>query len=308
MDKKKGEIRTCNQEGCEEQFFVPWFKCKKFKTSYCKNHTTKKGKTENWFTCSIEGCEEQVYRTPKKRPKRDEVRCENHSHSHNKGGPYKKPVHTFTCHLEGCNNTFTRTQDRVKSNKTKEFFCTKECYYKHPGKFPSGNPRKNGKKFECGNEGCGNTFYRPGHRVKGNRNLHYCSISCYHQHKRTPDYDNILRTKPELKFESLLRDWKVYYRIEHRVHWKSDRYKFYDFYLPDYNLLVEVDGEYHHGKGKKVSEMNELQWDCNRNDRLKNLLSRERGYELVRVWGDEIDSLTSFEDLLNKRKVWYSSK
>jgi len=53
-------------------------------------------------------------------------------------------------------------------------------------------------------------------------------------------------TAPEKKFEKMMKKMGVNcepQRILNDV--------IYDFYLPDYNVLVEIDGDYYHGKSQK---------------------------------------------------------
>lgn len=58
--------------------------------------------------------------------------------------------------------------------------------------------------------------------------------------------------------------------IEFQQEFKIDNY-YYDFYLPKFNLIVEVDGLYH--KFKKVKNK----------DKLKENLAKSKGFELIRV-------------------------
>jgi len=52
---------------------------------------------------------------------------------------------------------------------------------------------------------------------------------------------------------------------------------FVDFYLPELNLVVEVDGDYWHNLERQKKR------DEYRNNKLKEL-----GYKVIRIWGSEI--------------------
>jgi len=64
--------------------------------------------------------------------------------------------------------------------------------------------------------------------------------------------------------------------------------KSYDFYIPKYNTLLEVDGDYWHG-GPKYNKHFKGVKKVKENDRLKDNLAKESGYNIVRVWESEIE-------------------
>ena len=65
--------------------------------------------------------------------------------------------------------------------------------------------------------------------------------------------------------------------------------RYYDFYLPDWNLLIEVDGDYYHSKGLVYEDMSPMQKRNNRVDKLKNEWAVLNGYNLIRVWESDIN-------------------
>jgi DNA mismatch endonuclease (patch repair protein) len=67
--------------------------------------------------------------------------------------------------------------------------------------------------------------------------------------------------------------------------------KIYDFYLPDYKLLIEVDGTYWHGKGLTNNKMNNMQKKHKKNDKYKNNLASKLGFGLLRFWENEINPI-----------------
>ncbi len=100
-------------------------------------------------------------------------------------------------------------------------------------------------------------------------------------------------TKIELKTIDLFTKYNINYK--HQYYLKG---KLFDFYLPDMNILVEIDGRYWHGKNIP-DELIDLERDAiqrgRKNDYSKNRLAIENDYKLIRVWDDEIDH---FENLL----------
>jgi len=54
-------------------------------------------------------------------------------------------------------------------------------------------------------------------------------------------------------------------------------------------LLIELDGIFWHGKLKKKKDYYPIQKKVMENDKIKNQLAKERGYNLTRIWEDELD-------------------
>ncbi len=80
-------------------------------------------------------------------------------------------------------------------------------------------------------------------------------------------------TKPELKVESILIESNINYVKQKRIETRT-----FDFYLPDFNMLVEVDGKYYHNYPFGTD-----------NDIYKNNLAKRNGYRIVRIWNGEED-------------------
>jgi very-short-patch-repair endonuclease len=67
--------------------------------------------------------------------------------------------------------------------------------------------------------------------------------------------------------------------------------KVFDFYISEYNLLIEIDGDFYHCNPKiydipvcKTQEINI------KNDKLKNDWAQSNGYKLLRFWEDDINN------------------
>ena len=64
--------------------------------------------------------------------------------------------------------------------------------------------------------------------------------------------------------------------------------KFYDFYLPEYNLLIERDGQQHYSEERnfsKLVKMNPKDYlkEQQKNDKLKTKLAKKEGYKIARI-------------------------
>lgn len=68
----------------------------------------------------------------------------------------------------------------------------------------------------------------------------------------------------------------------------KDIKKFYDFFCPDANVLVEVDGDYYHSYGLTYEEKNPMQKRNERVDRIKNEWALSHGIPILRFWEHDI--------------------
>lgn len=103
-------------------------------------------------------------------------------------------------------------------------------------------------------------------------------------------------TKPELETKKILEDNNINFKSPFCVKADNGKLKMYDVFVPDYNLLIEVDGIYWHSKNKKDNEITNKNLLNNRiNDKFKNQLAKNKGFRLLRVWEDEIKR---FENLV----------
>lgn len=114
-------------------------------------------------------------------------------------------------------------------------------------------------------------------------------------------------TKPHIKMCSILTELDISYEEEYNIgHW------LFDIYIPEYNLLIEVDGDYFHSNPKiypngpqtKTQKINYARDISKNNFCIKNNLT------LLRFW--ECDILQSSElikeKLCNLRKSYQSEK
>ena len=66
--------------------------------------------------------------------------------------------------------------------------------------------------------------------------------------------------------------------------------RFYDFYLPSHNLIIEVDGGYYHSDPRVVDEnkLNQMQKHNRRVDEYKNKWALAHGIPIMRIWEKDI--------------------
>ena len=92
------------------------------------------------------------------------------------------------------------------------------------------------------------------------------------------------QTWPEIEFEKILIELDVEYRSQEIVGGKI-----FDFYLPSVNLLVEVDGDYwHYNLKTNKKKPNKTQKRNIQNDKRKNVIAKNNGYRISRVWESDL--------------------
>ena len=66
--------------------------------------------------------------------------------------------------------------------------------------------------------------------------------------------------------------------------------RFYDFYLPEHNLLIEIDGGYYHADPRVVDEnkLSPMQMRNKRIDEYKNRWALAHGIPIIRIWEKDI--------------------
>lgn len=69
--------------------------------------------------------------------------------------------------------------------------------------------------------------------------------------------------------------------------------KRYDFYLPDSDTIIEVDGDYWHGNVITENYIDRpFKKKIFKNDALKNIMAENAGFRLIRIWETDIKTMT----------------
>lgn len=101
---------------------------------------------------------------------------------------------------------------------------------------------------------------------------------------------NTLNTKPELEAKQILEKYGIEYEHQYRIN-----NRIFDFYLPEYNTLIEIDGIFWHGKGIEDKDLKyKSQQKVRQSDKLKKKLAEKNGYQLCRYWQDELNLLEDY--------------
>lgn len=142
--------------------------------------------------------------------------------------------------------------------------------------------------------------YGVDHNWKGKYGNRKCDITYIERYGKTSYEDMVnalkdyqIKTRPEKLCEEYLKSLEVTYEYQYKL---QNRY--YDFAIPSKKILIEIDGDYFHGKDKKYKELDEIQKKVRRNDKHKNRIAVENGWTLIRLWETDIYK-ASIEDIKN---------
>lgn len=192
----------------------------------------------------------------------------------------RKNLITFNC--DHCGKTTTRRNDEA-FKKSKNHFCSIECANSFQG--------RNKVAFTC--KICGEVFHRSPSWAKQKSGL-YCSIDC-----RNKDSDwarksyikanqiqcnnkglNKLEMVGNEILDSLGLDYKNQYLINDKI--------CVDVFIPKYNLIIQWDGDYWHGKDKLFEELDDRQRKRVILDKSQDSYLKKCGYNELRFWESDV--------------------
>jgi very-short-patch-repair endonuclease len=102
--------------------------------------------------------------------------------------------------------------------------------------------------------------------------------------RKHPEYGT---SKLEEKFAKEFLD-KMGYKYEYQFKAESIG-RYYDFYIRESNVLIEVDGDYYHSYNLIEEEMSPMQKHNKWVDKQKDKWAAERGILLIRIWEHDIN-------------------
>lgn len=90
--------------------------------------------------------------------------------------------------------------------------------------------------------------------------------------------------------EKFARDFLDKLKVNYVYQFKAESIgRYYDFYLPDNQLIIEIDGDYWHSKGLVYEEMTPTQKRNKRVDKQKDHWALINGIPILRIWESDIN-------------------
>lgn len=98
----------------------------------------------------------------------------------------------------------------------------------------------------------------------------------------------VKRSLLEYDFEMVLEELNI--SFSHSFYIPSIK-KIYDFYLPEYNIIIEIDGDFWHCNPVKFPKPTCKTQEINlENDKFKSKWAEDNGYKLIRIWENDINN------------------
>jgi very-short-patch-repair endonuclease len=142
--------------------------------------------------------------------------------------------------------------------------------------------------------------------ISSNKKYLFDCHKCDHNYEQTPNDKTRGKGCPYCinKTERKVADYLKEQKIKFKKEFKIDNKKRYDFYLPDFNLILEVDGDQHF---RQVSNWKSCEYTIE-NDIQKMNTALENGFSVLRIYqpdifNDIIDWKRFIKDNLYLRKI-----
>lgn len=162
-------------------------------------------------------------------------------------------------------------------------YCSKECFDKYQS--------RNKIKLVC--KMCGKKFYRSPSWLKEKKG-YYCSIECRNKDKEWAKKSHIKANliqchkkglnKLELKGNEILDKLNLDYETQYLINDKIC----VDVFIPKYNLIIQWDGNYWHGKNIPYEKLDKRQKQRVDLDKSQDAYLKKCGYSILRFWEDEV--------------------
>jgi len=222
---------------------------------------------------------------------------------------YKKKRITVQCDF--CGKYIEKNTCHVK--RAERHFCGPECsgHWMSENLIGENHPTYNQIEAIC--EQCGKAFKRKPSQIE-KHNQSFCSKECHFQYQRThpisPEQSELLRqtafktmkTYPrETTIEKAIRGWLETNDIAHIPQCIIKDKFCVDFFLPEYNVVIEALGDYWHGNdrvyGDNKTPLNDMQKKNMKMDKARFAYLRKCGYSVYGFW--ECDIHKNLDKLMN---------
>ncbi len=116
------------------------------------------------------------------------------------------------------------------------------------------------------------------------------SNNMYGKTHKPETIEKIFKHRYKNKLEQLVCDILDAHNIQYTFQFfltKDSICKSYDFYIHNTNMLLEIDGDYWHGKDTAKNKYKKY-LEVQENDKFKTQLASDSGYTVIRLWESEI--------------------
>lgn len=193
-----------------------------------------------------------------------------------------------------CNKEFYKRKNDIK----KHIFCSKDCLNKWQS--------RNKIKLTC--KTCGKVFLKSPSWLK-QKNGYFCSLECRNKNeewrKNSFSKANHIQCKKkglnklELKGNEILNKLNIEYETQYLINNKIC----VDVFIPTKNIIIQWDGNYWHGKGKKYEELEPRIKKRVDLDNSQDKYLRKCGFIILRFWENEVKEKEKYVYDIIKRAI-----
>ena len=270
---------------------------------YCSSECSEKSQIKGKFV-RCDNCGKIVYRTSSKLSQYDHTFCSNQCNA-----DYNNKSVEKIC--EYCGKHYIVQNERSTLTR----FCSNECKNQWQSTSENcgiNNPRFRRIQIKCSY--CGKEFYIKRYRLSEDTLEHFCCYDCRNEYykiienrtekqraldivlgKNAIKYTKPTLTAPHKKVLDILDKHNVNYEIEYLI-----KYYKLDIYLKDYNLSIEVQGDFWHCspiRFKTIDYEQQLK-SINRDKSKHTYVKRYYDHEILYLWEKDINNNSELCELL----------
>lgn len=247
------------------------------------------------FYINCENCNKEVYKTKSQYEKAKHHFCSNRCQ---KEYQHKQAFENRKCEICGCSFSI--------SKKSSQRFCSVLCQNKWQTTLTGTNSNRfNSEIRYC--EHCNKPIFVKQSKLHNGQH-YFCSVSCRQiwfseVWSQSPDWKELSRkratkllskncfktnTAPQIVLNNLLDDMNIQYINEYQCTYYS-----IDNYLPEYQVMIEVMGDFWHAHPLKYNESNyrEIQLKRIPKDKSKHTyIKNQYGIEILYLWESDLNN------------------
>lgn len=115
----------------------------------------------------------------------------------------------------------------------------------------------------------------------------------------------------ETRIEEVLKENNISYTHQFLIKKGSKSRKFYDFYLPEYDIIIEVNGDYWHANPENYKSNDIIHYCFGKKkakeiwerDKIKKEFAENKDYKVIYIWEKELNRLKTNKQILEHLKT-----
>ena len=135
------------------------------------------------------------------------------------------------------------------------------------------------------------------------------SINSDEARRKSTKHSGYRTSKLETRIEEVLKENNISYTHQYIIK-KNKKRKFYDFHITEYNILIEVNGDYWHANPENYKPNDVIHYcfgevkavEIWERDKIKKEFAENKGYKVIYIWEKELNKLKTNKQILEHIK------